>query len=57
MLGTKQQVFLEKYTDKGSEIGVVGKLTNRTFDDKEGNKKYVTEIIAEQILLLGEKSS
>ncbi|GAB2607667.1 single-stranded DNA-binding protein [Belliella aquatica] len=51
----KAATILEKYTDKGSEIGIVGRLTNRSYEDKEGNKKYITEVIADEILLLGEK--
>jgi single-strand DNA-binding protein len=46
---------IEKYTDKGSEIAVEGKLTNRSYDDKDGHKKYITEVVAEEVLLLGEK--
>ncbi|MFD2036748.1 single-stranded DNA-binding protein [Belliella marina] len=46
---------LEKYTDKGSEIGIVGKLSSRSYEDKEGNKKYITEVIADEVLLLGDK--
>ncbi|MCH7403508.1 single-stranded DNA-binding protein [Belliella kenyensis] len=53
----KAASILEKYTDKGSEIGIVGKLTNRSYDDKDGNKRYVTEVLADEILLLGEKAT
>jgi single-strand DNA-binding protein len=46
---------IEKYTDKGSEIAIEGKLSNRSYEDKDGSKKYITEVIAEEVLLLGEK--
>jgi single-strand DNA-binding protein len=45
----------EKYVVKGKEVAVEGKLVNRSFDDKEGNKRYVTEIIVSELLLLGSK--
>ena len=41
-----------KYLTKGSLIFIEGKLKTRSFDDKEGGKKYVTEIIAEQLIML-----
>jgi len=45
----------EKYLKKGSEIILDGKLTHRNYDDKEGNKKYITEVIANEILILSKK--
>ena len=45
--------IIEKYVDKGKEIAVEGKLTTRSYDDKEGNKKYVTEVVVNEILMLG----
>lgn len=45
--------IIEKYVDKGKEIAVEGKLTYRSYDDKDGNKRYVTEVVANDILLLG----
>jgi single-strand DNA-binding protein len=47
----------EKYTDKGSELVVEGKLVHRSYEDKEGNKKYITEIQVNELLLLGDKSA
>jgi single-strand DNA-binding protein len=47
----------EKYLTKGSEVAVEGKLTNRTYNDKDGNKKYFTEIQVNELLMLGEKVS
>lgn len=47
----------EKYLSKGSEVAVEGKLTSRSYNDKEGNKKYITEVQVNEILMLGEKSS
>ena len=44
-----------KYLVKGSLIFVEGKLKTRSFTDKDGGKKYVTEIIGEQLLLLDKK--
>jgi len=44
------------YLAKGKEIALEGKLTNRTYEDKEGNKKYFTEVVANQILILDKKS-
>ena len=41
-----------KYLDKGKEIAIEGKLVNRSYNDKDGNKKQVTEIYANELLLL-----
>jgi single-strand DNA-binding protein len=46
----------EKYLEKGSEVAVEGKLVHRNYQDKEGNKKYVTEVQVNELLLLGGKS-
>jgi single-strand DNA-binding protein len=43
----------EKYLSKGKEVGIEGKLVHRSYDDKDGNKKYVTEIVVSELLLLG----
>jgi len=47
----------EKYLDKGSEVAIEGKLTNRSYQDKEGTKKYITEVQVNEVLMLGEKAS
>ncbi len=44
-----------KYLHKGSLVYVEGKLKNRSFDDKEGIKRYVTEIQADELILLDKK--
>ncbi len=49
----KNAEILEKYTDKGSEIAIEGKLSNRSYNDKNGEKKYITEVVVSEILLLG----
>lgn len=46
-----------KFLTKGSEIALEGKLTNRSFNDKEGNKRYVTEVTASEILMLGKSTA
>jgi single-strand DNA-binding protein len=45
-----------KFLQKGKLVYIEGKLRTRTFDDKEGNKKYTTEVIAENFTLLGRKT-
>jgi len=45
----------EKYIRKGRQIYVEGKITTRQWEDKEGNKRYTTEIVANTIQLLGRK--
>ena len=47
----------EKYLNKGTEVAIEGKLINKNYTDKEGNKKYVTEIQVNEMLLLGSKAS
>src|SRR3984957_10552510 len=46
----------EKYLKKGSLIHVEGKIRTRNWDDKEGNKRYITEIIVDQFRMLDKKS-
>lgn len=45
----------EKLLKKGKKIAVEGKLINRSYDDKDGNKRYTTEIRIDQFLLLSKK--
>jgi single-strand DNA-binding protein len=47
----------EKYLTKGSEVAIEGKLMNNNYTDKEGVKKYATEIQVHELLLLGSKTS
>jgi single-strand DNA-binding protein len=51
----KTAEILQKYAPKGKEIAVEGKLTYRSYDDKDGVKRFITEIRVEEILLLGGK--
>ncbi len=45
----------EKYLQKGSELAIEGRLTYRSYDDKNGEKKYITEIIVNELIMLGKK--
>lgn len=47
----------EKYLTKGTEVAIEGKLMNNNYTDKDGNKKYSTEIQVHELLLLGSKTS
>jgi len=51
----KTAEIVEKYLEKGKEVAIEGKLTNRSYDDKEGNKRYITEIVCNELLMLGGK--
>ena len=44
--------IVEKYVTRGKEIGVVGKLKTRTYTTEDGNQRYVTEVVANEILLM-----
>jgi single-strand DNA-binding protein len=44
---------LANYLTKGKQVYVEGRLRTRSYDDKDGNKKYVTEVMADDVLLLG----
>jgi len=45
-----------QYIHKGSLLYIEGKLRNRQYEDKEGKKKYITEVMAEQLVLLDKKT-
>ena len=48
--------IIEKFLDKGSEVAIEGKLVHRDYVDKEGNKKYISEIQVNEMLMLGGKA-
>lgn len=49
----KTAEIVEKYVTKGKEIAIEGKLTTRAWDDKDGNKRYTTEVVCNELLMLG----
>lgn len=49
----KTAQIIEKYVTKGKEVAIEGKLTSRSYDDKEGNKRYITEVVCNELLMLG----
>jgi single-strand DNA-binding protein len=51
----KMAEIAERYLLKGKEVAVEGKLVNRSYLDKDGIKRYITEILVSEILLLGAK--
>ena len=53
----KQAEIAEKYLKKGSEITIEGKLTNRQWEDKNGEKHYMTEVVVNSLLMLDKQSN
>ena len=47
--------IVERYVRKGSQLYIEGKIRTRSYDDNSGNKRYVTEIFADNIELLGKR--
>ena len=45
----------ERFLEKGIEVAIEGKLVHRNFDDKSGNKRYVTEIVANELVMLSKR--
>jgi single-strand DNA-binding protein len=46
----------EKYVKKGTQVYIEGRIRTRAWDDREGNKRYTTEIVADNMQLMGRKS-
>uniref|UniRef100_UPI00404819DD single-stranded DNA-binding protein n=1 Tax=Roseivirga sp. TaxID=1964215 RepID=UPI00404819DD len=46
----------EKFLKKGNQVYIEGKLTTRSWDDQDGNKRYTTEVVGNNLTLLGTKS-
>lgn len=53
----KQAENCKQYLSKGRQVYIEGRLQTRQWDDKDGNKKYTTEIIANRVLFLGNRSA
>ncbi|WP_026703877.1 single-stranded DNA-binding protein [Flavobacterium soli] len=51
----KTAEIIERFVTKGKEVAIEGKLTHRSYDDKNGEKRYITEVVVNDILLLGNK--
>lgn len=52
----KTAEFLAQYAQKGMLVGIEGRVTTRSYDDADGNKRYVTEVICNSVELLEKKS-
>ena len=49
----KTAQIVEKYITKGKEVAIEGKLTTRSWEDKDGMKRYITEVVCSELLMLG----
>lgn len=51
----KTAEIVEKYLRKGQEVAIQGKLETRQYEDKDGQKRYVTQVVCHDFLMLGNK--
>lgn len=56
VLWTPLAEIAEKFLKKGSQVYIEGKLTTRSWDDQDGNKRYTTEVVGRDLTLLGSRS-
>ena len=52
---SKTAEFCSKYFKKGQQVGVIGRIETRNYDDKDGKRVYVTEVIAEEVYFADSK--
>ena len=53
----KQAELISKYVHKGDQVCIRGYLTTRTWTDNQGNKRYATEVVADEVSFVGNKES
>ena len=51
----KQAEFCSKYFKKGQQVGVIGRVQTRSYDDAQGQKRYITEVVAEEVYFADSK--
>ena len=51
----KTAQIIDKYVTKGKEVAIEGKLTSRSYETKEGEKRYITEVVCNELMMLGNK--
>ena len=51
----KTAEIVEKFLKKGSHVAIEGRLSNRQYENKEGEKKYITEVVVNELLMLNGK--
>ena len=52
---SKTAEFVSKYFRKGQQVGVIGRIQTRNYDDDKGTKHYITEVIAEEVYFADSK--
>ena len=55
VLGRVLAQVAEKYVKKGSQLYLEGRIRSRSYDDRDGNKRYITEIVGDNMQMLGRK--
>jgi len=56
ILWSRQAEIAKEYLRKGSSVYIEGRIQNRSYEDKDGIKRYVTEIIGQRMQLLGART-
>lgn len=57
VLWTPLAEIAEKYLTKGKQVYIEGRISTRSYEDKEGNIKYITEVVGQNLTLLGSRNS
>jgi len=52
----KQAEVMNEYLKKGSQVYIEGRIDNRSYDDKEGNKKYISEVVVQSFQFIGKRN-
>ncbi|MBD3257330.1 single-stranded DNA-binding protein [candidate division GN15 bacterium] len=53
----RQAEVMKEYLRKGQQVYIEGRIDNRSYDDKEGNKRYISEVVVENFTFIGSRSS
>lgn len=53
----RQAEVIKEYLSKGRQVYIEGRIVNRSYDDKEGNKKYISEIVVQSFQFIGNRGS
>ena len=53
----RQAEVIKEYLAKGKQVYIEGRISNRSYDDKEGNKKYISEVVVQNFTFLDSRGS